>query len=639
MRRLACRKYRWAVDPFSSELRNNSAIRAILPDNVDDAINPLKPADDLANNSRLLKVVAGIFSSLVAYSLNKFVADKEKAAAEARAEADDDSESITTQSPVEKIAPFIRAFFNSCVREHRSLTADFALVLKTLGGLRTGIINLDGKPVPSSGLLELDRAAGSLGLSNTLFDGLPALVWLKTYFPKEVYTPMCRKIRRYGLKRASLLASSPSLVPRRFLFLDELNASSFSAHSSSNPLSFIKFLIDSAQLVNKNEAGPTARGNIIFRLLAKASFLGRSYCAKGNSTFSNSFIFNKKHNIPRVTLREFRNTLMRRNYAVKALCKKHGVKLGYVLYNVALLRWMYIGQYLDFRKARSALRRRRTRPGALNFGANKKGDLRGDSHLFTHFLTDTSNRFFNISSPYKLRGVEYVANTSAARYNFVFRRVFKKIFISKNYDYLMYLRLRIKHKRPGSFISNFSTGAPSTHFFSLAKIGRAVNAMQHKGYSLRMTEIVGRRSLSSKYLRYYFKYVWARRVKAFLNVACNAVAPAPLTKGNGARLKKMFSNVYRAFTQKRRRTLFKINPDLVGRSRVFYYVQKKPWLQRKFNKAYRLTLSLAPAINMKTRRYMSIGRNSHLAYRNATRINHRRSFRYKAVLRHVLRRE
>jgi len=78
VRSMVYREFKWVVDPFDSHGSNKVAIQGTLPSNADSPVNPLRPADKLANSSRLLKVVAGIFSSLIAYTLNRFLAEKER---------------------------------------------------------------------------------------------------------------------------------------------------------------------------------------------------------------------------------------------------------------------------------------------------------------------------------------------------------------------------------------------------------------------------------------------------------------------------------------------------------------------------------------------------------------------------------
>ena len=72
---------------------------------------------------------------------------------------------------------------------------------------------------------------------------------------------------------------------------------------------------------------------------------------------------------------------------------------------------------------------------------------------------------------------------------------------------------------------------------------------------------------------YVFKHIWVNRIK---NIVAGLVDGSFKTvDGKEETLTRMFQHNAEALEVRRKLVLFKENPDSVGRSRVFYYIQKR----------------------------------------------------------------
>jgi len=108
----------------------------------------------------------------------------------------------------------------------------------------------------------------------------------------------------------------------------------------------------------------------------------------------------------------------------------------------------------------------------------------------------------------------------------------------------------------------------------------------------------------------------------------------------GLRRKAGISRSLRLLQDRKQRTLiFKHNPELKGRSKVFYYVQKKAWRMSKANKAYRFVGNMQPYVNVKSGKWAAFTRNKFFTDSFLRRVNSHKNFKLKIYIRRILRKQ
>jgi hypothetical protein len=141
-----------------------------------------------------------------------------------------------------------------------------------------------------------------------------------------------------------------------------------------------------------------------------------------------------------------------------------------------------------------------------------------------------------------------------------------------------------------------------------------------------------RRRFRRNYHFYMYKHVYVRRACLALRDSLRSALPAYRAAG--------VRNLLGLLGDEYHQPLFKHNPDAAGRSRVFYYVQKKSRIMRKSNKPYRIMRLYLPFMNLSSARLATHLPNKHMVDQHARRVDgSRRHFKLKIFIRHLLRRD
>jgi len=80
------------------------------------------------------------------------------------------------------------------------------------------------------------------------------------------------------------------------------------------------------------------------------------------------------------------------------------------------------------------------------------------------------------------------------------------------------------------------------------------------------------REFSREYNHYVFKHIFVKQIRSRL---VNELVRGRLEHGQFSSLRTAMGGILKRFDVRRHKYLFKDNPDAEGRSRVFYYLQKK----------------------------------------------------------------
>jgi hypothetical protein len=155
--------------------------------------------------------------------------------------------------------------------------------------------------------------------------------------------------------------------------------------------------------------------------------------------------------------------------------------------------------------------------------------------------------------------------------------------------------------------------------------------MNPKGYMFKHGKIPPRR-FKRHYAYYVYRHIYARRARELLLDGYYNNSSLVDRADVAAILPRMHK-------EQKKLVLYKFNPEAEGRSRAIYYVQKKGWRFRKWNKRYSTLQFHQPHINMSTARYLQNARNTYLMDQHAKRVGVTKKFlKLKHCLRHSMRR-
>lgn len=184
----------------------------------------------------------------------------------------------TNNKQIVALLSLLKTALSAMSREHRNLVADFALVMRSLAGARLAYpyerLTLAGEVIPSAenvGLEGLEQFANDI---NAPYNNLSALEWGERFLPSNLRDHLSYGIRKFNLTRTVALAGRRNLVPRRYMYLDDLNKNNFTAFSAGSALSFTKFLLDAFTIFvhQQSEEAPSARLLLIGDFFAQARY-------------------------------------------------------------------------------------------------------------------------------------------------------------------------------------------------------------------------------------------------------------------------------------------------------------------------------------------------------------------------------
>jgi hypothetical protein len=490
----------------------------------------------------------------------------------------------------------LREFLNGSFAKYHDFTQDFSLSLRVLASRKrfyltddeksSGCFRFGVKPGFADSQISIYGAGDFPGANAAAPEKLRIDAWFARYWGDGL--ALDRPFRFFLDRRSIKLSGDLDFISRRYLVASDLERTNFSSYCSSNKSAFSKLL---TSLLNVDSFGrfritPFAAAGVISAAAGMAVSTELARLARKGDYF-----------LPGAS------RLSIRRAAFGAL-------------------------------ACAGMRRFRRRPKAvfsfrdIVFFARESGAWRPGFNSAGR----STDALFSVISGFGVTAARAIARLSHSRLpTRDLRRLAYKDFSKKSAAHAVFLR---------SFVGHVG-GLPTlrSRFVSL-------NAISRHRPSARLTgPLVGGRGCAERggripfgrfgkhFSNFMYRHVLVRRIREMLRSGAYGASAASFRADVSALLPKM----YREY---QRRQLFKHNPDIAGRSRVFYFVQKKTRYARKWNKRYRALRFHLPFMNLTTKRLSGHIKNKYMIDQHVHRVDAgKKFFKLKFYLRHALRRE